>query len=176
MHVALSLPVVRALGRWPLLLAAAALALPLNGARAQGLSEGFGQWQSRSGDCRRNLAGAASAACMAVQLNQRMAGLLNVSFLARGEQKSAVSQLTFVGELKPGSSAMACRNGRCSPTGLMQLALSSVSETSFDARGLAEGLPKAWPVNGTCVVAAQRLSCQAKALSGEQWSAEATTP
>jgi hypothetical protein len=157
-------------------LAAVVLTLPLSPAWAQSRSEGFGQWQSRADQCRRNLADGPGAACMGVQLNQRLEGLLNVSFVARGQQKGAISQLTFVGELKPGSPAMACRNGRCSAKGPMQVVLSSVSETSFDGRGLAEGLPKAWPVNGTCVVEAQRFSCQAKALSGEQWSAEATTP
>jgi hypothetical protein len=87
-----------------------------------------------------------------------------------------MNQLTFVGELKPGSPAMRCSQARCMPQGGMQAQLSSVSETRFDGRGLAQGLPSAWPVNGTCLVEERQVRCQAKALSGEAWTAVATTP
>ncbi|MCP9830628.1 hypothetical protein KBZ14_00455 [Synechococcus sp. HJ21-Hayes] len=146
-------------------------------ALARGGQEGFGRWELRSDHCKRNLAESlATSPCQVVQLDQRQEGLLNVTFLARGAEKGAINQLTFVGELKPGSLAMRCAQARCTPQGSMQAQLSSVSETRFDGRGIAQGLPSAWPVNGTCLVEDRQVRCEAKALSGEAWTAEATTP
>jgi hypothetical protein len=139
--------------------------------------EDFGRWELRSDHCKRSLAESlAISPCQVVQLVQRQEGLLNVNFIARGAEKGSINQLTFVGELKPGSPAMRCSQARCMPQGTMQAQLSSVSETRFDGRGIAQGLPSAWPVNGTCLVEARQVRCQAKALSGEAWMAEATTP
>lgn len=139
--------------------------------------EGFGRWELRSDYCNRSLAESlATSPCQVVQLDQRQEGLLNVNFIARGAEKGSMNQLTFVGELKPGSLAMRCSQARCTPQGTMQAQLSSVSETRFDGRGIAQGLPSAWPVNGTCLVEQGQVRCQAKALSGEAWTAEATTP
>jgi hypothetical protein len=142
---------------------------------AAGRGEGFGVWETRTLGCRRNLAGSAATPCVAVLLEQRLEGLLNVAFMARAPEPGAINQLMFVGQLQPGSAAMACRLGRCEPKGALKLALSSVSETRFDGRGLAQGLPKTWLVQGTCSLEARSLICQARALSGEQWRASAKT-
>ena len=139
--------------------------------------EGFCRWELRSDNCKHSLAESVGASpCQVVQLEQRQEGLLNVKFIARGAEQGSMNQLTFVGELKPGSLAMRCSQARCTPQGTMQSQLSSVSEARFDGRGIAQGLPSAWPVNGTCLVEERQVRCQAKAFTGEGWTAEATTP
>jgi hypothetical protein len=155
-------------------LALALLALP-SPLWAAGRGEGFGVWETRTLGCRRNLAGSPVIPCFGVLLEQRLEGLLNVAFMARAPEPGASNQLMFVGQLQPGSAAMACRLGRCEPKGPFTLALSSVSETRFDGRGLAQGLPKTWLVQGTCSLEARNLICQARALSGEQWRASTKT-
>lgn len=81
--------------------------------------------------------------------------------------------LTFVGILSAPSEAMECRQASCSLVKPMELSLSTVSETLFDARGVASSLPSAWPVNGTCRLDPSLVRCEARALSGESWLAEA---
>ncbi len=81
--------------------------------------------------------------------------------------------LTFVGTLSAPSEVMECRQASCSLVKPMELSLSTVSETLFDARGVASSLPSAWPVNGTCRLDPSLVRCEARALSGESWLAEA---
>jgi hypothetical protein len=69
---------------------------------------------------------------------------------------------------------MGCRQAICSLSKPIELALSSVSQSVFDGRGIASALPSAWPVNGSCRLDTSRIHCEAKALSGEIWTASAT--
>mgnify|MGYP006275808385 CR=1 FL=1 len=105
-------------------------------------------------------------------MDQRSAGVIRVSWPGRGAAGQA-SVLTFVGTLTSASQPMACRQAICSLRQPIDLTLSTVSQSLFDGRGVASGLPSAWPVNGRCRLEATRIRCEAKALSGETWTANA---
>ena len=134
--------------------------------------EAFGRWQPRLQRCERNLAGTASGECDALLVDQRSAGVMRVSWPGRGGPGQA-SVLTFVGTLAGGSEPMACRQAICSLRKPIELTLSSVSQSLFDGRGVASGLPSAWPVNGSCRLDTRHIRCEARALSGETWTASA---
>jgi len=134
--------------------------------------EAFGRWQPRLQNCERTLPGAAAGECGTVLVDQRSAGVMRVSWPGRGGSGQA-SVLTFVGLLSGVSEPMACRQAICSLSKPIELTLSTVSLSLFDARGVANGLPSAWPVNGSCRLEASRIRCEARALSGERWTASA---
>ena len=106
-------------------------------------------------------------------VDQRSAGVMRVSWPGRGGPGQA-SVLTFVGTMAAGSEPMACRQAICSLSKPIELTLSSVSQSLFDGRGVASGLPSAWPVNGSCRLDTRRIRCEARALSGETWTASAS--
>lgn len=134
--------------------------------------EAFGRWQPRLQSCERNLAAAGAGECGAVLVDQRSAGVMRVSWPGRGGSGQAIV-LTFVGTLAGGSEPMACRQAICSFNKPIELTLSTVSESLFDGRGIASGLPSAWPVTGRCRLDAKRISCEARAFGGESWTASA---
>ena len=105
-------------------------------------------------------------------VDQRSAGVMRVSWPGRGGGGQA-SVLIFVGTLAGGAEPMACRQAICSFSKPIELSLSTVSESLFDGRGIASGLPSAWPVTGSCRLEARRIRCEAKAFSGESWTASA---
>ncbi|MCP9917228.1 hypothetical protein [Cyanobium sp. ATX 6F1] len=151
----------------------AALA-PLGPSFAGDGAEGFGRWQWDVGKCERNLEGQEPSRCGRVQVDQAVEGLLTIRFIASGPKRDGSNLLVFVGVLPKGQQPMRCRQGKCEPVAPVRAELSSVSESSFDGRGLAEGLPKAWPADGSCQVGPSEVSCEAKALSGERWRAQAS--
>jgi hypothetical protein len=140
--------------------------------RPQPRPEAFGRWQPSPQSCSRSLAGAVADACDTVLVDQRSAGVIRVSWPGRGGP-GASSLLTFVGTLAGASEPMACRQAICSLSRPIELSLSIVSQSLFDGRGLASSLPSAWPVNGSCHLEPNRIHCEARALSGETWSASA---
>jgi hypothetical protein len=135
--------------------------------------EALGRWGDRPAHCLRSWAGGRPGPCSSVVLDQRTAGVMRLLLVAPAPAPVAYTQLSFVGQLQPGSEPMACRQGVCRLNRPMALTLSSVSQAEFDGRGLARGLPSAWPVNGQCQVRPERIRCEAQALSGETWTAEA---
>ena len=161
-----------------------ALALPSTGAKPgdqpaanrapTGLDGGYGHWQSGTRSCKRNLASAPQGPCQLVQLDQQVEGLLTVRFIAPGAQKDSLNQLIVVGLLQPNSQPLLCQQGRCQPAGPLTTAVSTVSERSFDGRGLAQGLPKAWLANGNCRFDPGSVRCEATAPGGERWQADAS--
>jgi len=136
-------------------------------------ADNFGRLQSRAQTCQNNLADAPATACTSVLFEQPSQGLLNIRFLSPGQGGAASAQLNFVGVLAPASTPMACDQGRCRLMGPLTTTVSSMSERSFNDRGLATGLPKAWPAEGRCSVEQRQVRCSAKAPSQESWSAVA---
>jgi len=130
---------------------------------------GYGYWQIGTRSCSRNLAGVPQSNCQQVQLDQQMEGLLTVRFIAPGPQRDSLNQLILVGLLEPNSQPLACQQGRCQPAGPLTTVVSTVSERSFDGRGLAQGLPKAWLASGSCRLEGRSLRCEATAPGGERW-------
>lgn len=110
--------------------------------------EDFGRWELRSDHCKRSLAESlVPSPCQVVQLVQRQQGLLNVNFIARGAEKGSMNQLTFVGELKPGSPAMRCSQARCMPQG----ACTPSSVASVRPALMAAALRRGFPALGRCM-------------------------
>ena len=138
-----------------------------------GRDGGFGSWQSGTRSCSRNLAGAPPSHCQQVQLDQQLEGLLTVRFIAPGAQKDSLNQLIVVGLLQPNSAPLVCQQGLCQLAGPLNTLVSTVSERSFDGRGLAEGLPKAWLASGSCRFEGRSLRCEAAAADGQRWQANA---
>lgn len=154
--------------------AAEAVALPSTSPR--GRLEPFGRWQPKLSRCERHLPTAAAAVaepCLAVLVDQRGAGVFRVSWLDASSSQGVAQVLTFVGTLAPGAQPMACRQARCQLVQPFALVLSSVSQSAFDRRGLASALPSAWPATGQCQLERERIQCEARALSGEVWTAAA---
>jgi len=131
-----------------------------------------GRLLSAARTCSSNLAAAPQVACSAVQFEQQL-GQLTIRFISQGLQADESNQLVFVGVLAPGNPPMVCQQGRCQLQGAISTTVASVSERSFDGRGLAKTLPRAWPANGLCRVEQRQVRCEAKALSHERWSAVA---
>jgi len=159
--------------RWlaPPLLVAALLS---GGSGAQGLGDGFGRWQGQPRSCRMQLASGVRLSCRMVQLDQRNPLVLRLSLMAGGPLKGGLQELTWAGQLLPASAPMRCRDGLCELSGPLQLRLASTSETQFDARGLAEGLPRVWPVTGECRIDPAAIRCEADSGRGERWMAQLT--
>ena len=139
-----------------------------------GRDGGFGSWQSGTRSCSRNLAGFPQSNCQQVQLDQQMEGLLTVRFIAPGAQKDSLNQLIVVGLLQPNSQPLLCQQGHCQPAGPLTTVVSTVSERSFDGRGLAQGLPKAWLASGSCRFEGRNVRCEAAAPDGQRWQANAS--
>ena len=165
--------------RWvtPLALAVVTTPLPSGGfapdARAADPGDDFGRLRQSPSSCRANLAESPAMYCTSIQLEQHARGSLSIRFFL--PETAAVShQLTFVGMLTPGSQPLQCRQGRCRLQGPIETEIASISESSFDGRGLATSLPKAWPVRGQCKVEQLQLSCEGTSFSGERWQAQAS--
>ena len=156
----------------PLLLLASQL-LPgaASGAEAEGRLDNVGKLAIVTKSCSRNLDGQPPQGCARLMLDQIQSNLLAVRFIARGEHPDASNQLTFAGNSK---GALNCHFNRCSFNGPVELELSSLSEVIFDRNGVAEGLPKAWPVVGSCRIDTGSVSCTARAIQGERWGATAS--
>ncbi len=135
---------------------------------------GFGSWQSGTRSCSRNLAGSPQSTCQLVQLDQQVEGLLTVRFIAPGAQKDSVNQLIVVGLLQPQSQPLLCQQGLCQPAGPLATVVSTVSERSFDGRGLAQGLPKVWLASGSCRFEGRSVRCEAATPDGQRWQANAS--
>ncbi len=139
-----------------------------------GRDGGFGSWQSGTRSCSRNLAESPPSNCQQVQLEQQLEGLLTVRFIAPGAQKDSLNQLILVGLLQPNSPPLVCLQGHCQLAGPLSTVVSTVSERSFDGRGLAQGLPKAWLASGSCRVEGRSVRCEAAAADGQRWQATAS--
>lgn len=133
----------------------------------------FGRVQHATRSCERNLAAASPGPCSELRFEQNQQGLLNIRFVGSGSGEIATNLVTFVGVVKKGGAGLSCREGRCRLEGPLSTEITSVSELGFDQRGLPTSLPSAWPADGTCTVEKHDVRCEARALSGERWTATA---
>lgn len=151
---------------------------PARTARPGGRIEPFGRWQPKLSSCQSRVGPEAVHAdsCLAVLVDQRSSGVIRVSWLDGGSTQRLSRVLTFVGTMAPGGEPMACQQATCRLLKSFVLTLSSVSQSAFDRRGVAGGLPSAWSATGQCQVERERIRCEAKASSGEVWTALAQLP
>ena len=131
-------------------------ALPLSGQ-----AEAFGRWQQRPRSCVVEHGKAPTLRCQGVQLDQRSPEVLRLNVQAEGPARGELIQLTLVGVLVEGQQPMGCRNGACTLKHPLQLSLSTLSLVRFDGRGLAQSIPDASSVHGTCRIDPAALHCEA---------------
>jgi hypothetical protein len=144
-----------------------------------GQAEAFGRWQQRPRSCVVEQGASPKLRCNAVQLDQRSPEIVRLSVQAEGVVRNEWIQITLVGALAEGQKPMVCRNGACTLSQPLLLNLSTFSLARFNERGLAQTLPDARSVQGTCRIDPVALQCQvlgadqggAGALL--QWSIEA---
>ncbi|SBO43518.1 hypothetical protein [Cyanobium sp. NIES-981] len=142
--------------------------------QAPALGKGYGRWERQTHDCDLRI-NQQDYGCHGVRLEQNLAGMLSVRFLAEGrDPKVAAEDLLFVGELQDGQPAMACSDdGHCAPRQPTALTVSTVAGSRYDRRGLILELPRTHLARGTCTLQQGKLHCEARNPSGGRWMAEA---
>ena len=138
--------------------------------RAQGFGDSFGRWQQQPRSCQLGFPVGGKANCRSVQLDQRNPLVLRLSLLAPGPLRGGLQQLTLAGQLQEGSEPMPCRQGVCELRAPLRLQLASVSETQFDGRGLAQGVPQITPVQGQCRIDPSTIRCEARSERASRWT------
>ena len=144
----------------------AALALPVPAGRARTADQLFGRWQDQPTHCSLQRQGTSPQTCRELQLDQRDQAVLRLTLWSPGSQRGGLRQVTLVGELPAGSEPMRCRNGECQLEKPLQLVLSGLSQAEFNSRGLVQGLPRTWPLQGSCQLSPALISCEAQESSG----------
>ena len=134
-----------------------------------------GRFETTSNDCRYTLSEGDSGGCRVVQIDGRSATVLGVRFIGRGPVRGSSRSLTFVTTTNGQNSPLSCHLGRCRLSGTTWSGtVSSVAEAAFDADGIAEGVPKAWPAKeGHCKLEARQIRCKVDVVTGEQLDAQA---
>ena len=183
----LALPPLPPPAAWLLAVVVACLGVAPAG-RGQGEpgGTGFGRWNAAVKQCQMLLARRAAPLrdCIDLQLEQQQAGLLSVRLLAAssggadaagsGGQRPQSEAVVFAGLLEAGQQPMRCgRDGRCEPRLPLRLQVSMVAQASYDALGLAIGVPQAGLAKGHCQILNGLAHCEASNENGERWLAEA---
>ena len=169
------------------LLGLGCLACPLNpgwGQDRDGL-EDFGRWQTRPSHCllvrtTTRPFSRLDRRCRNVRLDQQLPGLLSLRLGEAGSDSLLPGQmLTLAGVLKPGSRAMSCQDGRCTPPWPLILQVSAVAERGFNAQPTMDQqiqgqLPQAQLAEGECRLNATGARCLVKANKDLAWQVEIT--
>jgi hypothetical protein len=175
------IPLIRRFGSRPpllaglsLLLAGLSLPLPL---RAQEPPEDFGRWQRDVSRCQlgRGPGRAIALDCETVRLDQQLPGLLSVRFFNRGRGSSPTQRLlVFAGILERGSRPMTCRAGSCQWSSGMRARVSVLADLGISPAGNAtSSLPMTRLTQGSCLLLATRIRCEARAEGEGTWWAQA---
>ena len=141
-------------------------------------AELFGRWQHTPLRCDVMPLGLPPWRCHGLQIDQRDPSVVRLGLQADLKDAPGLMALTLVGALAASSKPMACSNGRCQLQHPLQLRVISLALSRFDARGLAQGLPRAWPVIGTCRIDPAVLICDVQmqqngAMLPERWQINA---
>ena len=153
-----------------------ALGLMISIAQVPAHAEPFvGRFEATSSGCRYSLSEGESGGCRIVQIDGRSATVLGIRFIGRGTVRGSSRSLTFVTTANGQDSPLSCHFGRCSLSDTSWIGIvSSVSEAGYDADGIAEGVPKAWPAKqGQCKLETQKIRCSVVVVTGEQLDAQA---
>lgn len=127
----------------------------------------IGRLQTLSKSCEYRLEGGHQGPCALVELVRKGPELLFVRFTGSGPDKGSNRQLSFVAITSAEAMPLHCESGVCKLLAQpWQGAVSSAAESSSDRLGLAEGIPRAWPVSGRCSIEESILRCQAQLPEG----------
>lgn len=183
---ACAIPMLRSMAVPPVLIRAArtalllALLLSAPALRAQDPSrvEAFGRWQPALRSCRSSEPGLMPQPCEAVLVEQRSAGVFRLRW--RGPQLRPLlwRQLIFVGILPERAEPLLCRQAVCRLLRPITLTISTVSSSPFRSSGYGgsagvHALPGVWLASGQCRLDLDGIRCEAQAMTGEVWTAEA---
>ncbi|WP_036911219.1 MULTISPECIES: hypothetical protein [unclassified Prochlorococcus] len=136
--------------------------------------QAIGRFETITSKCKYRLGSGSLQTCHVVQMDRKTATVTGVRFIGRGVVHGSSRHLTFVANAPDQTIPLRCISGSCTLKGKRWTAtVSSVAESKFDGRGVAEGLPQAWPVNGVCELSLKKLRCKARAMSGEILTGEA---
>ncbi len=124
--------------------------------------DAFGRWRQRPNSCVVEHGAAPKLRCQELQLDQRSPEVLRLSVQAEAQEPGELIRLTLVGAVAEGSQPMVCRNGSCSLKRPLSVSLVSLSLARFDGRGLVQGLPRTWSVQGSCQIDPRDLRCEAR--------------
>ncbi len=156
-----------------LLLLSSMLSFPMKGAADPNLK--IGRYETDTKKCSFIDSTQDSTDCITLQLKGRSPSVSAVRFIGHGSTKNSRRQLTFVTVTTQGESPLKCSTGACRlDAATWKSSVSSVSEASFNASGIATGLPKSWAAkNGECSLKDRVLRCSALHFNGEIYKAEA---
>ncbi|QNI53138.1 putative conserved secreted protein [Synechococcus sp. BIOS-E4-1] len=134
-----------------------------------------GRYQAQSSNCRFTPTTGQKRGCRLVQIDGRTSTIISIRFVGSGDRPGSSQRLTFVVSELSSTPFLNCSLGSCQlKTANWQGRINSVSVSSYDADGLAGGVPKAWAVSqGGCSAQAGRILCRAEIPDGGQVSAEA---
>ena len=133
----------------------------------------FGNFETTVSRCSIDRNGTTQS-CSRVQLTQRGTSGLRIRFSGPGEEPGSSTRMTFIASHPSGEPALTCNKGDCKPSdSAWSATVISGSTAQFDARGLPDNLPKAWPMRGTCRISKGLIACQSQSRSGWTLSAEA---
>ena len=134
-----------------------------------------GRYQTQSSNCHFTPTTGQKRGCRLVQIDGRTSTIISIRFVGSGDRPGSSQRLTFVVSELSSTPFLNCSLGNCQlKTSNWQGTINSVSVSSYDADGLAGGVPKAWAVSqGNCSVQAGRILCRADVPEGGQVSAEA---
>ena len=150
----------------------AGLLILVAAAPLQAVEQGFGRWQQEVSQCLLQLESRRIDRCQGFRLDQRNEAVLRLSVLAPASMPGLIQELTFVGELEPGSTAMRCRDGVCEIEAPMRLQLAVVRSAQFNGRGLVVGYPQTIPASGRCELSKTQVTCRDESSTGQLWSAQ----
>ena len=152
---------------------AMAFVMPLFVAAANS-ETGFGSYQTSVRDCKTQLDGVIRH-CSSIELTQRSASALRIRFVASGAKPGSSIRLTFIAaQSLNGRRVLECRRGTCElASGPWSAKVISGSSATFDARGIPDTLPSAWPMQGICTIADRQITCESSARQGLSMRPEA---
>lgn len=112
--------------------------------------------------------------CYRIELARKTEGVLRLRFIGQGEQKGHGRILTFVAINADQPLPVSCHQGQCELNETRwQGSVIGVAEAMTTGLGIADGLPKAWPAQGSCRLEQRRLACSAQLNTGVALSARA---
>jgi len=140
---------------------------------AQAAPPAIGRLEVSTNHCSFDAPSAQDLSCHRIELARKTDNVLRLRFTGESEQQGQDRSLSFVAINPDQTLPLSCDRGRCRLTATRwQGAVVGVAEALTSTLGIAEGLPKAWPAQGSCQLERRRFSCTAKVSTGEVFSAE----
>lgn len=140
---------------------------------AQAAALAIGRLEVNTNHCRFGAPSAQDLSCHRIELARKTDNVLRLRFIGESEQQGRGRSLTFVAINPDQPLPLSCERGQCTLTAVRwQGAVVGVAEALTTTLGIAEGLPKAWPAQGSCKLVERRFSCTAEVITGKVFSAE----